>query len=590
VRVAVLIKQVPRFEEMSLGPDGRLRREGLELEINPYCRRAVAKGVELARAAHGRCTVFTLGPPPAEDALREAVAWGADDAVLITDPVFAGSDTLATSRALAQALRREGPFDLILAGRNSVDADTGQVAAEIAELLDLPMLAGVRILDLHHGVVHAHCEQDDGWLDAELRLPAVITAAERLCPPCKVGPEGRAAVHAEHIRRMGPADIGEGPWGQAGSPTTVGRVRVLEVQRRCQVLDGDIGAQVRQAVDILRRAGALDGTAAELTGTVPDTGVHAGTAIAVLVEQGRPRIARELLGAAARLAVDAAARVVAICTEDADPVEAGGWGADELVLLHGSTVEEDVAAAAAEWCTEHTPWAVLAASTMWGREVAGRVAARLGAGLTGDAVELEVADGRLVCWKPAFGGQLVAAITASSPVQMATVRPGVLPLLHPRRAQAADSQTRTIAPRGRVHIVERGRDDELDALATARTVVTVGTGVLPEEYALLQPLRDALGAELGATRKVADRGWLPHSRQVGITGRAIAPCLYVAVGVAGKFNHIIGFRAAHFALAINSDPSAPIFDAVDLGIVGDWHEVVPLLVRELAPAESAARP
>jgi len=589
VRVAVLIKQVPRFEEMSLGADGRLRREGLELEMNPYCRRAVAKGVELARAAQGRCTVFTLGPPAAEEVLREAVAWGADDAVLITDPAFAGSDTLATSRALAQALRREGPFDLILAGRNSVDADTGQVAAEIAELLDLPMLAGVRILDLHHGAVHAHCEQDDGWLDAEVRLPAVITTAERLCPPCKVGPEGRAAVRPEHIRPMGPVDLGEGPWGQAGSPTTVGRVRVLEVQRRCQVLGGDIAAQVRQAVDVLRRAGALDGTAAtELAGSVPDSGAVTGTAIAVLTEPGRPRIARELLGAAARLAADAAARVVGFSLEDVDPVEAGGWGADEVVALQGSAVEEDVAAAAAQWCSEHAPWAVLAASTMWGREVAGRLAARIGAGLTGDAVELEVADGRLVCWKPAFGGQLVAAITASSPVQMATVRPGVLPLLQPRRAEAA-VETRTVAPRGRLHVVERGRDDELDVLATARTVVAVGTGVLPEEYALLQPLRDALGAELAATRKVADRGWLPHSRQVGITGRAIAPCLYVAVGVAGKFNHIIGFRAAHFALAINSDPLAPIFEAVDLGIVGDWHEVVPLLVRELTPAESAAR-
>src|SRR5205807_4327638 len=490
-------KQVPRFEEMSLGADGRLRREGLELEMNPYCRRAVAKGVELARAAQGRCTVFTLGPPAAEEVLREAVAWGADDAVLITDPAFAGSDTLATSRALAQALRREGPFDLILAGRNSVDADTGQVAAEIAELLDLPMRAGVRILDHHHGVVHAHCEQDDGWLDAELHLPTVITTAERLCPPCKVGPEGRAAVRSEHIRRMGPVDLGEGPWGQAGSPTTVGRVRVLEVQRRCQVLDGDIGAQVRQAVDVLRRAGALDGTATELTGTVPDTGVDAGTAIAVLTEPGRPRIARELLGAAARLATDAAARVVVFSPGDVDPVEAGGWGADEVVTLQGSAVEEDVAAAAAQWCSEHAPWAVLAASTMWGREVAGRLAARIGAGLTGDAVELEVADGRLVCWKPAFGGQLVAAITASSPVQMATVRPGVLPLLHPRRAEAT-VETRTVEPRGRLQVVERGRDDELDVLATARTVVAVGTGVLPAGYALLQPLRGALGAELGA--------------------------------------------------------------------------------------------
>src|SRR5713226_6240130 len=144
LRIAVLIKQVPRFESMALGPDGRLVREGLDLEINPYCRRAISKGVELAADTGGTCTVLTLGPPQAEDALREAVAWGAERAVLITDPAFAGSDTLATARALVAALGYLGPFDLVLCGRNSVDADTGQVGPEVAELMGLPFLAGVR--------------------------------------------------------------------------------------------------------------------------------------------------------------------------------------------------------------------------------------------------------------------------------------------------------------------------------------------------------------------------------------------------------------------------------------------------------------
>ena len=101
MRIAVLVKQVPKFEAMELGPGGRLVRDGLELELNPYCRRAVSKGAELAAATGGTSTVFTLGPPPAEDVLREAIAWGADDGVLITDAAFAGSDTLATARALA---------------------------------------------------------------------------------------------------------------------------------------------------------------------------------------------------------------------------------------------------------------------------------------------------------------------------------------------------------------------------------------------------------------------------------------------------------------------------------------------------------
>jgi electron transfer flavoprotein alpha subunit len=90
-----------------------------------------------------------------------------------------------------------------------------------------------------------------------------------------------------------------------------------------------------------------------------------------------------------------------------------------------------------------------------------------------------------------------------------------------------------------------------------------------------------LGAELGATRKVTDEGWLPRARQVGITGRSIAPRLFVSIGASGKFNHTVGVRAARTVLAINSDPSAPIFQAADVGIVGDWRDVLPRLVVEL---------
>ena len=237
MRIAALVKQIPAFEEMELGPDGRLRRDGLDLEMNAYCRRAVAQAVALAAERGGTCTVFTLGPPPAEDALREAIAWASArdvemDGVLITDRAFAGSDTLATARALAAALTLEGPFDLVLVGRNSVDADTGQVGPELAELLDLPFATGVRHLNLDaDGVLHVRCEHDDGFVQADLHLPAVVSTAERLIDPCKVDPDGRAEVPAERIRVRTAADLGPGPWGQDASPTSVGPVRLHEVAR-----------------------------------------------------------------------------------------------------------------------------------------------------------------------------------------------------------------------------------------------------------------------------------------------------------------------------------------------------------------------
>jgi electron transfer flavoprotein alpha subunit len=164
---------------------------------------------------------------------------------------------------------------------------------------------------------------------------------------------------------------------------------------------------------------------------------------------------------------------------------------------------------------------------------------------------------------------------------MATIRAGMLPPLTPRPATATVRSV-TMRPRGRVRVVSRTRDDDLDALAEAPVVVGVGLGGLtPDDYPALDPLLHVLGAELGATRKVTDKGWLPRARQIGITGRTIAPRLYVALGTSGKFNHMVGVRRARTILAVNREPEALVFDAADIGIVGESLEIASLLAVEL---------
>lgn len=677
LRVAVLAKQVPVAEALELGPGGRLRRAGTELEMNPYCRRAVAKGVELARTTGGTCTVYSLGPPSAEDVLREAVAWGADEGVLLTDPAFAGSDTLATARALAAAIGRDGPFDLVVVGRNTTDGDTGQVGPELAELLGLPFAAGVRRLHvalagLELGL-ELGLEQDDGWEEVVVTLPAVVSVAERLCEPCKVDPEGRAAVPADRVRHVRAAQLGDGPWGDAGSPTRVGAVRVLRHGREGRVLSGPLADQVAEAVRLLDARGALATGPAGRAGPVrrstaaapPEAAASAdasaspppadvGGPIVVVLEPGRPQVGGELLGAAVRLASEVGATVVAVvppvvpaigsaaasgahdgangaartaapggatdgappaprpgrshgdeaavgwrevapglrATDDSEALAAGlgALGVDRV--LRGWPAEvadvaaEDLAGALGGWLQGAAPWALLAPGTAFGREVASRAAASLGAGLVGDAVGVEVVGGRLVAAKPAFSGALVADITCTSSLQLVTVRPGVLDPHAPigtaeRPPSPAVVERLAVAARGRVRTMSARRDDDVEVLARAAVVVGVGSGVAPEEYGQLSPLAAVLGAELAATRKVTDRGWAPRSRQVGITGRSISPRLYVAVGVAGKFNHMVGVRSAGTVLAVNRDADAPVFAHADLGIVGDWHQVVPLLTAAL---------
>ena len=603
MRIAVLVKQIPAPVEFQM-QDGRLVREGVPLEVNAYCRRANAKAVDLA-GADGEVVVFTMGPPAAADALREMIACGAHRGVHLCDPAFAGSDTLATAVALAAAVRREGPFDLVMAGLNSLDSDTGQVPVEVAELLGLPFAAGVRDLEVADGAFTARLETDDGYCTVAGDLPAALSTAERLCSPSKAPPEVYREVAADRIVRLAAADL-DVPveqLGASGSPTSVGPIRVLTATRRALR-----AASVAEAVDLLEEFGAFSDAPES---DAPDSDGLPGSS--VLLEAGsdgaraevgersvwcfftEPDVGAELLGEAAELAAWISGTVTAVTTASgaADRAALGAAGADRLLVVPSASEPSQQAEALAAAAEARLPWALLVEGTRSGRVVASIVAARCRWGLTGDAVGLEVSpDGRLVAWKPAFGGRLQVPILSRSPVQMATIRPGVL-ALRPPRVDAPEPEAELLPAPGpaRVRTLSAERDDDdTGELRRARTVVAVGVGVDPDGYPVIDELRAALGdAALGATRRVTDPGWVPRGRQIGVTGHAVAPRLLVAVGSSGRFNHTVGIRNAGVLMAVNSDPDAEIFDQVDVGVVGEWQTVVPELTAELNARRIADR-
>jgi electron transfer flavoprotein alpha subunit len=304
--------------------------------------------------------------------------------------------------------------------------------------------------------------------------------------------------------------------------------------------------------------------------------------IAVLTEPDRPQVGAELLATAARLCESIGGHVHALAFGGADTDALGAAGADAVTTLRGTPNAEDVAAAVVAWSAQYPLWALLGPSTAFGREVLGRAAAALGAGLVGDAVGIEVVDDELVAAKPAFSGALLADIVCTSDVRLVSVRPGVLPLPSSRECTPTLSSWE-MPSRSRVRRLSQRRDDDIEVFARADVVIGVGAAVQPHEYEELSSLAALLGAELAATRKVTDKGWAPRARQVGITGRSIAPRLYLAVGLSGKFNHMVGVRAAGTIVAINDDPGALVFSQCDIGMVGDWHVVVPALAAALRP-------
>jgi electron transfer flavoprotein alpha subunit len=237
----------------------------------------------------------------------------------------------------------------------------------------------------------------------------------------------------------------------------------------------------------------------------------------------------------------------------------------------------------ARWTADAAPVALLVTSTDWGREVAARVAVALDAAIAAGVERVAVdRERRLHVEAPALAGQLLVTTRVDARPAVVSVRPGSLPPARPRADADATSRVATVTARSRVRLRSRTRDPSLPALDRAGAVVGVGLGVDVADYPRLVALLDGLRAELACTRPVVDRGWLPSGRQVGLTGRALTPNLYVALGVWGAFEHVVGVAGARTILAVHPARGAPVFDAADVGIVADWRDIIGPLAAAVA--------
>src|SRR6516225_3024689 len=259
-KVAVCIKQIPLVDDANFDPLTKtIRRDGINI-IGAYDLTAIAEAVALKRQFGAHATVVTMGPPQARSALADALAMGIDRAVHLEDRAFAGSDTLATARALAAWLQHE-QFELVLLGKYSLDAETGQVGPEIAELLGVPQVTGVCALQIAGGRLRAERESDEGVEEVECSLPALITCAERLINPIGVRPKGREEAKSKPILTIRAAELGADSkqFGLAGSPTWVKEVRAQEGPRvHCQFIEtSDPADAASQLLIALKRKGAL---------------------------------------------------------------------------------------------------------------------------------------------------------------------------------------------------------------------------------------------------------------------------------------------------------------------------------------------
>ena len=301
-------------------------------------------------------------------------------------------------------------------------------------------------------------------------------------------------------------------------------------------------------------------------------------------------VTREAVSAAKKMSHSLSASVTAVILGPAaeDAASLGAFGASKVIEVTNSELSsystEGYAQAAAEIIKTEKPAAVLFSATARGKDLAPRVAARVGAALLSDCTDFKIENGEFRVLRPMYAGKVLLWAKVTGALPLLTLRPKAF--LAEETSGSAQVETRTVtidASKIRARVVEEKASGGATLDVTeADIVVSGGRGLRgPENFAMIEELAKTLGAAVGASRAVVDAGWRPHSDQVGQTGKIVAPDLYFAVGISGAIQHVAGMKGARVVVAINSDPSAPIVSLADYTLVGDLFELVPELVAEL---------
>jgi electron transfer flavoprotein alpha subunit len=296
--------------------------------------------------------------------------------------------------------------------------------------------------------------------------------------------------------------------------------------------------------------------------------------------------ARELLGAAAYLGAAMASDVVFASLGDASAAaDAGCYGASQAFAFDGdleTSANEGALAALTELARELEARTVLLPADERTAEVAPRLAERLGGSAVMHAIGLDVRDGRPVWAKPVFGGKAVAEIAAASEPVVATLRRGAFAAANANGAVASVSTRPAPVGNGDVELLSREAPVAGNALEDASVIVAGGAGLgNGEVFEELEQLADLLGGAVGASLAAVDAGWAPPDRQVGLTGKVVSPDVYFALGISGASQHLAGLIGAKAIVAVNTDPSAPIFSAAHLGVVMDARTFVASMIAQL---------
>ena len=623
----VLVKQVPDIKNIPKDAwdieKGTLKRALLDNVCNELDKQALAFALSLRKQLGGEVVSLTMGPPFAEEVLTYTLSVGADKGILLTDRKLGGADTPATSYPLAQAIRKivKDIFNgndncLIITGMQSIDGDTAQVPPQVAEELGIPHIAYATGFSIKNGdlMVERITRRGSETVTPQ-GYPCMVTVTEWTKPFYPSFSRTRWA-YSQELYRWNAEDIGadSSRIGLGGSRTDV--VRVFSPQavstRNC-IFEENLEKLLNMAKEAYYAEPASTEETAKAKYELPAArkGSYQGE-VWVYAEQEGGEInpaSFEILGKAIELASSLNEKTAAILVgKNVNNLasELIAHGADKVYVVEHELLDHFLPMAykkaISELIANYKPQIMLFSATPLGRELGPRVAYSSKSGLTADCTELNIIDHKrgtqeltavMMQTRPALGGNIMASIiTKNSPVQMATVRPGVMKALEPDKSKSGEV----------IEFIPHLSESDLGVTITssklyestvdlkdADVVVSGGAGLKSKESfeRHIPPLAENFGrflnqkAMVGASRLAVESGFIDHSHQVGQTGQTVTPNLYVAVGISGAVQHITGMQNSKVILAINKEPNARIFKVADFGIVGDLETIIPDLIKAL---------
>lgn len=610
MKIIVCIKQVPEKPEQRLNNEKVVERSNGNLVINEFDRYAIEAALRIKEKCDAEIIALSMGNQKAESVLRDASAMGVDRTILLTDNIFSGSDTQATTYILSQAINKLGRFDLVLCGRQSSDGDTAQVGPQLSEKLGAGLVTNVSKIIFEDGNFFCEHLMDGLYIRRRISFPTVITVNRSVGEP-RI-PTIRNILKSQQalVVKWTSSDLSvqKNRCGSEGSPTKVDRVIKSKIIKKTPaVIAGTPEQQAKEILSIICRNYKKDfhkdneklDYNREIIYEQMDIYKAQNTEIWILGEQRKGEI------------IDVTWEIASKCKEiykehkmcclillhellEKDIEKVVKYGIRKVYILPTNIADVDVISQGkilTELLARGQPNALLIGATDRGRALAPWLASRLMTGITADCIDLKLNDesgDELIQIRPAFSGNIIAEIKCpEARPQIATIRQGMWKKKYCKvdyQLNIIQVQTQWQQTSSTDDIVVSTEDDF--NISNSHFIIEGGRGALNGNgFEKIKYIAKVMNGSIGATRVAVDAQAIDYKYQIGQTGSIVHPQVCVAVGVSGALEHIVGIRDANVLIAINTDDNAPIFNYADYKVVAKAEAILQKICDKLLEME-----